>query len=261
MAEFDPVLRARRMITRAGETARCVVVRDGVVAAVEPLEAGSTDADRRPRRRRGAAARPRRHPRARQRARPHRVGGLRDRHPGRRGRRRHHAARHAAQQHPADLHGRGAGDQAEVAPTGSCHVDVGFWGGAIPGNIDDLRGLHDAGVFGFKCFLRRLRGGRVPAAARRRAGDATWPMLAGFGGDDDRARRGRGAPSSAAPEAQRAAVRRLPRLPPARRRRTWPSPTLIEAARHTGAAVHLLHLSSSDAVPMLRSRAPRRDRA
>ena len=28
---------------------------------------------------------------------------------------------------------------------------------------------------------------------------------------------------------------------------------LIEAARHTGAAVHLLHLSSSDAVPMLRS--------
>src|SRR4029078_7313863 len=28
---------------------------------------------------------------------------------------------------------------------------------------------------------------------------------------------------------------------------------LIEAARHTGAAVHLLHLSSSDAVPMLRA--------
>ena len=28
---------------------------------------------------------------------------------------------------------------------------------------------------------------------------------------------------------------------------------LIEAARHTGAAVHLLHLSSSDAVPMLRT--------
>jgi allantoinase len=35
----------------------------------------------------------------------------------------------------------------------SAHVDVGFWGGAIPGNIDDLRGLHDAGVFGFKCFM------------------------------------------------------------------------------------------------------------
>ncbi|MGA9873641.1 MAG: amidohydrolase family protein, partial [Rhodococcus sp. (in: high G+C Gram-positive bacteria)] len=32
-------------------------------------------------------------------------------------------------------------------------VDVGFWGGAIPGNLDQLRPLHDAGVFGFKCFL------------------------------------------------------------------------------------------------------------
>ena len=29
----------------------------------------------------------------------------------------------------------------------------GFWGGAVPGNLADLRGLHDAGVFGFKCFL------------------------------------------------------------------------------------------------------------
>ena len=29
----------------------------------------------------------------------------------------------------------------------------GFLGWAIPGNLKDLRGLHDAGVFGFKCFL------------------------------------------------------------------------------------------------------------
>jgi allantoinase len=33
------------------------------------------------------------------------------------------------------------------------YIDVGFWGGAIPGNLGELRGLHDAGVFGFKCFL------------------------------------------------------------------------------------------------------------
>ncbi|MGW2853254.1 amidohydrolase family protein, partial [Streptomyces sp. NPDC001215] len=33
------------------------------------------------------------------------------------------------------------------------HVDVGFWGGALPDNIKDLRPLHDAGVFGFKAFL------------------------------------------------------------------------------------------------------------
>ena len=33
------------------------------------------------------------------------------------------------------------------------HVDVGFWGGAVPGNERELEGLHAAGVFGFKCFL------------------------------------------------------------------------------------------------------------
>src|SRR5579863_7416810 len=35
----------------------------------------------------------------------------------------------------------------------SAHVDVGFWGGAVPGNLDSLAGLHAAGVFGFKAFL------------------------------------------------------------------------------------------------------------
>ena len=32
-------------------------------------------------------------------------------------------------------------------------VDVGFWGGAVPTNLDELEALHAAGVFGFKCFL------------------------------------------------------------------------------------------------------------
>lgn len=32
-------------------------------------------------------------------------------------------------------------------------VDVGFWGGVIPGNEDSLRDLVKAGVVGFKCFL------------------------------------------------------------------------------------------------------------
>ena len=36
---------------------------------------------------------------------------------------------------------------------GQAFVDVGFWGGAVPGNLADLAPLHDAGVFGFKCFL------------------------------------------------------------------------------------------------------------
>jgi allantoinase len=44
-----------------------------------------------------------------------------------------------------------------AAAEGRCAVDVGFWGGAVPANSGRgrdgaLRALHDAGVFGFKCF-------------------------------------------------------------------------------------------------------------
>lgn len=34
-----------------------------------------------------------------------------------------------------------------------CTVDVGFWGGVVPGNTGELAGLAAAGVVGFKCFL------------------------------------------------------------------------------------------------------------
>lgn len=39
------------------------------------------------------------------------------------------------------------------AAEGQCHIDVGFLGGVVPGNLDQLLPLHNAGVFGFKCFL------------------------------------------------------------------------------------------------------------
>jgi allantoinase len=34
-----------------------------------------------------------------------------------------------------------------------CHIDVGFWGGVVPGNTNELKPLFNAGVVGFKCFL------------------------------------------------------------------------------------------------------------
>jgi allantoinase len=40
-----------------------------------------------------------------------------------------------------------------AAAAGRCAVDVAFWGGAVPGSRPELRGLHEAGVAGFKCFL------------------------------------------------------------------------------------------------------------
>ncbi len=40
-----------------------------------------------------------------------------------------------------------------AAARAQCHVDVGFWGGVVPGNAGELDALVDAGVRGFKCFL------------------------------------------------------------------------------------------------------------
>jgi allantoinase len=46
-----------------------------------------------------------------------------------------------------------------AAAAAKCAIDVGFWGGAIPENLTgpegsaELARLHEAGVFGFKCFL------------------------------------------------------------------------------------------------------------
>lgn len=44
-------------------------------------------------------------------------------------------------------------EEKRAAATGSCYIDVGFWGGIVPGSLDQVGPLTDAGVFGFKCFL------------------------------------------------------------------------------------------------------------
>ena len=47
-----------------------------------------------------------------------------------------------------------AGLQEKIAAARTqCSVDVGFWGGVIPGNTSALAPLFDLGVVGFKCFL------------------------------------------------------------------------------------------------------------
>jgi allantoinase len=46
------------------------------------------------------------------------------------------------------------GFQAKLeAAASKCWVDVGFWGGVVPGNTAELPPMHEAGVLGFKCFL------------------------------------------------------------------------------------------------------------
>src|SRR5438132_1126582 len=40
-----------------------------------------------------------------------------------------------------------------AAAKGQCTVDVAFWGGVVPGNVNELEPLVKRGVRGFKCFL------------------------------------------------------------------------------------------------------------
>lgn len=44
-------------------------------------------------------------------------------------------------------------ERKRQAAAGQCHVDIGFWGGVVPGNAPEIEALADAGVLGFKCFL------------------------------------------------------------------------------------------------------------
>jgi allantoinase len=54
-----------------------------------------------------------------------------------------------------------------AAARGKCCVDVGFWGGVVPGNDGELDALVDAGVRGFKCFLVPSGVDEFPAVGER----------------------------------------------------------------------------------------------
>ena len=59
----------------------------------------------------------------------------------------------------------------------TCHVDVAFWGGVVPGNARELNALVDAGVRGFKCFLAPSGVDEFPAVAERDLREA-MPVIA-----------------------------------------------------------------------------------
>jgi allantoinase len=127
-------------------------------------------------------------------------------------------------------------------------VDVGFWGGAVPGNLADLRPLWEAGVLGFKCFLAPSGVEEFPPLTPPEL-DAALTEIAGFGGlmivhaEDARVLDEAPHPPSRAyadfllsrpDRAETDAIRRL-----------------LDGARATGCRVHVLHLSSARALDLL----------
>jgi allantoinase len=133
-----------------------------------------------------------------------------------------------------------------AAAAGRCAVDVGFWGGAIPGNLAELRPLHEAGVFGFKCFLLPSGVDEFPPLDKPGL-LAAMGEIASFGGllivhaedggsvrEAPHARSYRSFLQSRPPEAELRAIT-----------------AVLAAARRTGCRLHILHLSSAAALPLL----------
>ncbi|MFF8606070.1 allantoinase AllB [Streptomyces sp. NPDC015346] len=131
------------------------------------------------------------------------------------------------------------------------HIDVGFWGGALPDNVKDLRPLHDAGVFGFKCFLSPSGVEEFPELDQEQLANSL-AEIAGFGGlmivHAEDPHHLAAAPQGKGEEATKYATFLASRP---RDAENTAIENLINQARRLNARVHVLHLSSSDALPMI----------
>jgi allantoinase len=131
---------------------------------------------------------------------------------------------------------------------GQAWVDVGFWGGAVPDNLDELAGLHEAGVLGFKCFLLDSGVEEFPhlpptefAAAMAETGRLGALMIVHAEDADEVAECAHGTAYRGFLESRPdAAEERAITL-------------VVDTARATGARAHVVHLSASGAVPTLRA--------
>lgn len=135
-----------------------------------------------------------------------------------------------------------------AAAEGRCHVDVGFWGGAVPASLGRLGELASAGVVGFKCFLVDSGVAEFPplgpadldrALAEVAALDA---LLIVHAEDPD--------VLAAAPAATGSSYAGFLASRPHQAEDTAIGRLLDGAARH-GARVHVVHLSSAAALPRI----------
>jgi allantoinase len=145
----------------------------------------------------------------------------------------------------------------QQAAEGRVHVDVAFWGGAVPANCapanigssnNDLLDLHRAGVAGFKCFL--LDSGVPEFPPLDRAGlAAAMRRIAAFDGlliahaEDPTVIASTGVPAG----------RSYPAFVASRpeRAETQAIGWFLDAVRETGCQAHVVHLSSAAALPLL----------
>jgi len=138
------------------------------------------------------------------------------------------------------------------AAEGSLTIDVGYWGGVVPDDLDELPGLLASGVRGLKAFL--VHSGiedfpNVTAADLERAlpliAATGMPLLVHCELDTS------GKPPVEGPADPRSYSQYL-----AGRPGQWERDAIslvLDLCRKTGARVHVVHLSCADALPMLRA--------
>jgi allantoinase len=143
--------------------------------------------------------------------------------------------------------------EKRAAAQGHTAVNVGFWGGVVPGNVADLPALCDAGVRGFKCFLVPSGVDEFPAVTEADLRSAL-PVLA----ERDLPLLLHAELPASIERATAAAARANPKA-----YATWlgsrPVQAELEAialvirlAREFGARMHVVHVSAAEAVPLLR---------
>ena len=147
----------------------------------------------------------------------------------------------------------GFGEKLEAAK-GKCSVDVAFWGGVVPGNTSEIAPLIERGVRGFKCFL--IHSGvdefphvtesdlriAMPEIARLKTVLLVHAEVAGP--IDDAA----ASLVNCDPREYDTFLRSRPR-----ESENEAITLMILLCREIGCRVHIVHHSSSDALPMLRA--------
>lgn len=136
------------------------------------------------------------------------------------------------------------------AAADQCYIDVGFWGGVIPGNVRELSKLFSAGVVGFKCFLVHSGVDEFPNVTEADLREA-MPELTRLGsvlivhaelpGPIERAT------SAGQPTSYMNFLASRPRAA-----EDEAVALLIKLSKEFATPLHIVHHSSADALPMLR---------
>jgi len=135
-----------------------------------------------------------------------------------------------------------------------CWIDVAFWGGVVPNNTPELKPLLDAGVRGFKCFLVHSGVDEFPNVNETNLLEA-MPELAKLDSVL--------LVHAEVPEPIENAAEQLKDSNPQNYQTFLKSrpraseneavALMIRLCRETGARVHIVHHSSADALPLLKS--------